>query len=356
MDRLTSMRLSHFQLRSLLSCPSRTQAYYPTEGGVRCVNPMTGISEQAITMPYGANFSSLTTGHGVLMAGTMSGWYFIRRLDAESEEDVIEGTLARNPNAVTNHLEMYSSRPSGSPHVGICSNDSYFRVMDLHTQAIISSWKDERPYNCSALSKDGRMRAFVGDFTSVRICDAVSGQVLQALRGHRDYGFACAWSDDGWTLATGNQDKRLCIWDARKWCDSNGNSKPVTTIWSEIAAVRGLRFSPVGSGKPVLVAIEEEDFISVIDAQTYNSKQTIDIFGDLGGVDFSNEGRDLCVLSSDASRGGLLQFERCGLEAEPCLDQQNRGETFAEQYYSPRPRAFGEPTRDELALHYVDAF
>jgi len=131
------------------------------------------------------------------------------------------------------------------------------------------------------------------------------------LDGHRDYGFACDWADDGWTVATGNQDMQVKIWDARKWTSSSGLAQPIATIAAEMAGVRKLKFSPLGSGKKVLLAAEPADTISVIDAETFTSKQTLSFFGEIGGVDFTNGGRDLIVANCDNMRGGIMEFERC---------------------------------------------
>jgi len=160
----------------------------------------------------------------------------------------------------------------------------------------------------------------VGDDPNVLIVNADTGEILQELTGHGDYGFACDWSDDGWTVATGFQDKAIKIWDARKWCNSSGVSTALCTIRAEMAGVRGLRFSPRGSGKPILVAAEEADYINLIDAQTFSSKQTIDVFSEVGGIDFTNDGQDLNVLCCDPHRGGVLQLERCGRGPDVSLE------------------------------------
>ncbi|KAK0383218.1 hypothetical protein NLU13_9131 [Sarocladium strictum] len=357
LDAIDDTRLAHFQLRNLLACPSRTQAFYPTKGGLQCINPLTGAVSPALRMTPMASFSCVAADYGVVMAGALNGSYCIRRLDGKVR-DTVEGSITRAVGGGANHLDMYTGRGSNSPHVGICSNDSHFRVMDLRTQRILSSWESDGPFNCSAVSADGRVRAMMGDLRPVVICDTTSGVRIQTLTGHRDYGFACAWSDDGWTLATGNQDNKLCIWDARKWCDSNGYSRPVTTIKSEMACVRSLKFSPVGSGQPVLVAAEDADFINIIDAQTYNSKQTIDIFGNIGGLAFTNEGRDLNVLCCDPTRGSLIQFERCGQEVEPLLENiyGDEEEFDLSSARDPRLMAHRETPYSDLLQDCIDAF
>jgi len=190
----------------------------------------------------------------------------------------------------------------------------------------------------------------VGDSKSVLICNAETNEVLHELVDHRDFGFACDWSDNGHTVATGFQDMTVKIWDARKWTDARGRPRPICTIRSEMAGARSLRFSSVGTGKPILVAAEEADFINIIDAQTFTSKQTIDIFGEIGGVDFADDERNLLVLCSDRDRGGLLQFERC----RPTFDQPDQilddleGRSYPRPPYYNRRRRRRAPCLDEF--------
>ncbi|KAF5006879.1 hypothetical protein FDECE_6766 [Fusarium decemcellulare] len=313
--------LAHFQLRSILACPSRTQAYYPGMRGVNRINPVSGKTELALNNSdvtgLGALISTLDANHGVLLAGTFNGEYYLKNLDSEDKKLWTDGQITQSMGGITNHVQIHMARRSSGPVAAISSNDDGFRVMDLATEKFVMQTRYRFPLNCSRISPDGRLRVMVGDDFKVLITDADTGQIQQELAGHRDYGFACDWSDDGYTVATGFQDKGVKIWDARRWCDSRGISTPLCTIRSEMAGVRNLRFSPVGSGERVLVAAEEADFVNIINAQTFSTKQTVDVFGEIGGVAFTNDGQDLNMLVSDHHRGGLLQLERCGVGPEP---------------------------------------
>lgn len=46
----------------------------------------------------------------------------------------------------------------------------------------------------------------------------------------------------------------------------------------------------------------------------------MDIFGEIGGIAFTDEGRKVEVLCCDVHRGGILQLNRCGAHSEPVLD------------------------------------
>ena len=105
------------------------------------------------------------------------------------------------------------------------------------------------------------------------------------------------------------------IWDARKLTDSSGHAEPVVTLLSERGGVRNLKFSPLGEGKPILAAAEAMDIVNVYDTAKWKRKQTIDFFGEVGGIDFVDRGRTLMVANCDGGRGGIMELERWGMGA-----------------------------------------
>lgn len=308
-----SVRLSHFQLRHILASSTRSRSFYPEAGGIRQINPLTGRSETAVdlrNMENGGIVSTLAATDRLLVGGTFSGEYCVKNLES-SEPGHHAGQITDHPSGITTHIQVYPSRLSGAATAAIASNDRVFRTLDLATQKFVLQAAYNFPVNCSALSPDKRLRVMVGDHRDAVVANAETGEILRELGGHRDFGFACDWADDGRTVATGFQDMTVKIWDARRWCDSSGVSTPVATLRSEMAGVRSLRFSPAGSGKRVLVAAEEADYVNVVDARSFERKQTFDIFGEIGGVDFCDGGRELQVLCCDWLRGGLMRLERC---------------------------------------------
>ena len=301
----------------------------------------------------GVQISTLNAGHDVLVAGGFCGEYGLMNLKADRSTKHTEGIVTDNANSITNHVQVHLSRNSSLPLAAFASNDNGVRVLDCNTNKFIAEHEFEHAINCSAISPDQRLRVLVGDTCEVMICNSETGEILQKLDGHRDYGFACDWADDGWTVATGNQDMQVKIWDARKWTTSQGIGCPIATIAAEMAGVRKLKFSPVGSGKRVLVAAEPADFINVIDAETFSSKQTLSFFGEIGGVDFTNDGQDLFVANCDNMRGGLMEFERCNLASEGLygLDTERR-----ERKSRVRSRRGGQgydwmPTAQDVVRH-----
>jgi hypothetical protein len=329
MDIRRNIRLAHFQLRNVLAATSRTHAFYTGNGVVHRFNPVSGESKTVMKLsdyPY-AQISTLAAAHGVLVAGCFNGEYMLQTADHVGVPDdelgpFHSGVLTDHVSGITNHIQVHLGRGSSSPRVAFASNDTVFRVLDVETNKMLSAETFEKPINCTAISPDGRLRVMVGDSNKVLITAADSPsrsdpgrpEILHQLSGHRDFGFACDWADDGWTIATGFQDKTVKIWDARRL------GSPVETIRADMAGVRSLHFSPVGSGKRVLVAAEEADYVNIIDARTFRSKQSIDLFGEIGGTHFVNDGRDLMVLCCDRIRGGIMTLERCGIGGEMSWD------------------------------------
>ncbi|KAI1166884.1 WD40 repeat-like protein [Nemania serpens] len=322
-DLRPDVRLLHFQLRNIMGCPSRTAVYYPSlHDTVAVLDPTTGLARTAMNFhsPDDASVSTLAAEEGILITGGFFGTYRYRHLETEDESYCYDGRLTDHASGITNHVQVNSSRSSSVPLATFASNDWGFRIVDLARNEIIMNKKYDYAMNCTALSPDKRLRVMVGDLQTVLIAEAETGEILQKLEGHRDFGFACDWAPDGWTVATGNQDKSIRIWDARKWKDTKGESVSVAVMRCEMAGVRSLRFSPLGSGKRLLLAAEEADIINMIDAQTFNSKQTVDIFGELAGVSFTSAGQEIVALSSDPVRGGVLCLERCDYGVEDTFD------------------------------------
>lgn len=352
MDLRGDVRLLHFQLRNILGCASRTAAYYPcVSGTIRELDPTTGQSKNAMKFrnTEDAAVSTLTAEEGILMTGGFHGTYRYRSIGTGDDDSCYNGRLTDHVSGITNHVQVHSSRRSSTPLAAFASNDYGFRMVDLARNEIVLDKMYDHALNCTALSPDKRLRVMVGDLREVLITDAETGQVLQSLEGHRDFGFACDWASDGWTIATGNQDKTIRIWDARMWKDTRGESINLAVIRSEMAGVRSLRFSPLGSGKRVLLAAEEADVVNIIDAQTFDTKQTIDVIGELAGVSFTNAGQDAIVLSSDPVRGGIIRLERCDQGVEDTFNFTRR--QYSGDYWWREPGYDWLPTPQQVVNH-----
>lgn len=294
-------------------------------------------SDHHSDMPGRMKVSTLAAGHGVLIAGGFNGEYGLVGLSSDLGSSHTEGLVTDHENGITNHVHVVPERTSGLPQAIFASNDCCIRALDCETNKFVKEHRYKWAVNCTATSPDGRLRVVVGDTTKGYICDAESGQILRKLRNHHDYGFACAWADDGIHVATGNQDATVQIWDARMW------SHPLQIIASEMAGVRSLRFSPVGGGKRVLLMAEPADILSVVDAESFATKQRLDLFGEIGGISFTPDGSAFFVANTDRTVGGLVEFERIG-----------HGERFGMRYLRRREMEdAGDDYHDEKHFQWI---
>ena len=307
--------LGQFQLRHLMAAPSRNAVFYASTTGVVCADTTLNTSQCVMDFSKAAlrhypeaptRISTLTAGNGVVVAGGYHGEYAMKSLYASNDGFYTAGNLTRTPNSMTTHVHTYLDRRGGLPQAVFCSNGEKIRVLDCNTNQIVQQHAVTWPVNCSATSPDTRLRLIVGDDTQPLILDADTGRQVAGLQRHHDFGFACDWSPDGRHMATGNQDGTVQIWDARNW-DQPLTDEPIGT---ELGGIRSLHFSPLGSGKPVLLMAEPADIISVVDAVTFDTRQRFDFFGEIGGAGFVADGSSFFVANLDRTFGGLFEFER----------------------------------------------
>ncbi len=320
---------SHFQLRHNLSATSKNSVFYTQKPlrvdtvpisetyklwhkTITCFNPETGTELCAMDLsnrytkldPKITKIHTLTAGNGVLVAGSFEGVYAMKSLSANFESAPLVGSIATGNDVSTNHIHTHLDRQSGMPRVVFDSNDRSVRILDCTTNVWVACHKYPYQVNCSSTSPDGRLRLLNGDDCEPIVANAETGETLAKLQGHSDYGFACDWAPDGITMATGHQDGLVKVWDARKLNQS------MQTIAMEQAGCRSLQFSPLGSGKRVLVLAEPADFVHIVDAQSFESRQTIDFFGEISGVSMPPDGSKLYIANADSKYGGLMEFER----------------------------------------------
>lgn len=318
--------IPHFQLRNLLATTSRNDVYYAALHKVMRTDasgsPATTIMDLSKQTTDGQRFqvTTLAAKDDVLIAGGFEGEYALTSLSSTYGTSPTLGRIRdRSPDSkshITNHIHLFENRHSYTPQAVLCSNDYRLRILDVGTNAFTHSFLYPTAVNCSATSPDGRMRVVVGDFQETLITNADTGQPLESLNSHTDDVFACAWADDGVHVATAAQDSTIVVWDARYW------GKPLTVIYSQVSIPRVLRFSPVGGGPRVLVAAEADDYISIINAQTFESRQVFDFFGSTAGVSMTPDGQSLFVANSEKRFAGIMELERAGWGEK----QNGRGE------------------------------
>ncbi|KAJ6262758.1 hypothetical protein Dda_1315 [Drechslerella dactyloides] len=329
------VRFSHFQLRNVISAVSKNDVFYTGDSIVSRLDPQTGLTDTVMDLrrPYSGDpvkITTLASDFGVLIAGGFYGEYSMKSLDAPLSSKPVEGLVTTDSNGITNHVHFFQSRTTSTPRAVFSSNDERLRILDCYRNKIVEEFRLPWAINCSATSPDGRLRVIVGDAREVVIQGADDGETIHQLPGHQDYGFACAWSDDGHTIATGNQDMMVRVYDARNF------KREVAVLDADIAGARSLRFTPVGSGPRVLAFAEPADMVSIVDAVTWESRQRIDFFGEIAGISFSPTGRELYIANSDKVVGGLMVFDRWKSGVPGHLDDDDDDRRDAGQYDEPR--------------------
>lgn len=327
-----SSSYSHWQLRHNVSASSRNAIFYYTKPDpvydtesnqvytrtdVKCLNPSGNSIRKVMNLrhlstsdfPRMNAIACLCATNGFLILGGLNeGLYAMKSLSLSAETESTMGMLSSSASYHdgVNHVHTFLDRRSGLPQAAFTTNDSLIQILDCKTNTIVSQHRFCSPVNASATSPDGRLRIHVSDNTIPLVTDAENGRILARLPDHRDHGFACAWSPDGLNMATGHQDGIVQIWDARKM------SQSVHALPAEMGGVRALEYSPLGSGPPVLAMAEPVDFVSVVDARTYNSKQNIEFLGEISGISFPPDGDTLFVGNADPMYGGIMEFGRTG--------------------------------------------
>ncbi|KLJ05623.1 hypothetical protein EMPG_09332 [Blastomyces silverae] len=303
--------MAHFQLRNLMSVTSSNTVQYAHRSKIYSVTPfhkqknclidLSNASKSA-TFFEPVKISIMKAKHGVTIVGGFCGEYAMR--GDVTDHSIVDGYITKSQNGITNHIDIVKHRTSRSPQAIIASNDQYLRVLDCETNKVVQRHKFARAINCTDTSLDGRLRVIVGDARDAWIIDSDSGKPVQPLSGHQDFGFACAWSPDMLHVATSNQDGTVNIWDARMW-------RVLQFIESDVAGYRSLRYSPVGGGPRTLLMCEPADRIAIVNAQTYQTRQVHDFFGEIGGADYTPDGGRIWVANMDYTFGGLMEFDRC---------------------------------------------
>lgn len=325
--------LSHFQLRNLV-CPVDKNCIYYTESDrdmfrVKRLNPELGRIENIIVAEHmdsnvfmTAKFSALDADEDFFAAGGFSGQYLIKRIDSccpitesdgeeaasKSNNGLACGIITTDSQGITNHVSLHGRKSRTPNRIVFASNDCTLRTLDIATDTFIHTHSYPWPVNCTAYNPvNSKLMVMVGDTTESFIRDTETNQEIAHLSGHKDYGFACAWSPDGNIIATGNQDGTCRIYDARN------TSKSLHVISTRLlAAIRCMTFDSSGR---FLAFSEPIDYVTILDTRTdFQEGQIVEMWGDIAGLGFSSgvndDGQYLTIGNCDRFVGGILQYEQ----------------------------------------------
>lgn len=307
----------HYQLRNVLAANTRNNIFYANGGKVMhtalscptmtdtvidLVKPSqnaTGFRITSLAVSPSSSFHGYRS-DDILLAGGFYGEYALLRLDANRNEHHIEGYVSHAYDSITTHIHTLPHRRTGALGAAFCSNDKKVRLLDVGTNAWTSVFEYEHSINCSATGPDGRLRVVVGDSNEAMITDAEKGDVLLTLQKHNQHAFSCAWAPNGKHVATGAQDGKVVVWDARNW------KTPLQTLECEMTCGRSLHFTDDNA----LVIAESDDVVSVYDTRDWQRKQHVRFFGAVAGLAVLDGGSEMVVANADKDVGGLLVFQR----------------------------------------------
>ena len=104
--------------------------------------------------------------------------------------------------------------------VASCSDDKSIKLWNADTGAELWTVRGEKPIQCLAFSRNGRILAAGDGYVSggkdysIRLYDAESGtQIGCPLSGHSRFVNSVCWNKDGTKLASGSADKTVKIWN-----------------------------------------------------------------------------------------------------------------------------------------------
>jgi len=126
------------------------------------------------------------------------------------------------------------------------ANLSQYRIYDAETLELLHEGQRRACGHLLAgtFSPDGAYLAHTcllsDEYTSVRIVEALTGEIVQELEGHSDWTYVASWSPDGTRLATTSNDGTVRVWDV-------ASGETLTVITGHTPSSYGLDWSPDGT-------------------------------------------------------------------------------------------------------------
>ena len=142
------------------------------------------------------------------------------------------------------------------------------------------------------------MLASASDDCTVRLWEASSGHLLQALEGHTGTVFGVSWSPDGRTLASASFDRTVRLWEA-------SSGRLLRALEGHTGTVYGVSWSPDGRA---LASASDDRTVRLWEASSGRLVRALEGHtGPVYGASWSPDGRALASTSHD----GTVRLWRC---------------------------------------------
>ncbi|MCC3776871.1 WD40 repeat domain-containing serine/threonine protein kinase [Streptomyces sp. UNOB3_S3] len=185
---------------------------------------------------------------------------------------------------------------------------------------------------CLAFSPNGRTLAS-GDFNgSVRLWDVATRDAITTFKGqgHTGWVMSLAFSRDGQTLFSGGFDKTLKGWDVR-----SGMPRDIASYDAQFDSVGCLALSPDGT----TLAVGVGSRVELMDPST--GRRTVTFTGHTGsmrGVAFSPDGKSVVSVAADTRVNSAVQLWDAGTGSGIKAFTVTDGKTFSSVTFSPDGR------------------
>ena len=320
--------ITHFQLRNLLWCTSQNSVLYTHKSKVYLWQPNSRVNRvitntTVIGAPEGTlDVTSMSANEDYLALGDYRGGLYVQRCSQCVLEQDLGGntnftfkTFKEGAHDIINYVELVK-RP-GRTSLFVAANNAVVQEVAINDSwdgdSLSLSTVDEQKFdfevNCLSVNNTRDLICVTGDSKSSEVYDLKTKKKVFTLSGHSDYGFACAWSPNGYEIATGNQDKTMRVYDIRfVRPEKEHHDGCIAILGAHLGAVRSIRYSNDGK---YLGYAEPADFVHVFKtAAGYTECQTIGLFSEIAGFSFSPDSKRLFIGLADSLFGGIVEYSR----------------------------------------------
>ena len=181
-------------------------------------------------------------------------------------------------------LAQNLGRPYVTPQSGLpdLPHPALIRTLEGH-----SDW-----VNGCAFSPDGKLIVSASYNSTLKVWDAMTGEMLRSLVGHSSSVIGCAFSPDGQLIVSASWDSTLKVWDAM-------TGEMLRTLEGHSDSVSGCAFSPDGQ---LIVSALDDWTLKVWDAMTGEMLRTLEGHSSsVSGCAFSPDGQLIVSASYDST-------------------------------------------------------